>query len=870
MTPPFRLVVNEIEREVELPSDTSLLQGLRDGLGLTGTKYGCGEGVCGACTVLVEGQPTRSCVTPLGEVIGRRITTIEGLAREGQLHPVQRAFLEEGALQCGFCTPGMVLATAALLEREPDPDDGQIAVALAGNICRCGTYPRIRRAVHRARDLVRDPGSGGPGGALLELDLPSTPPGPRHTPWDLTGAHARGYFDLLSDGLVAVLPPERVSADRSGPQWGNGGAWVHVGDSGRVTAFTGKVDGGQGNRTALTQLVAEELRVAVDEVALVMGDTDVSPFDVGTFGSRSMPDAGEYLRAATAGARVALVLVAADRWDCSPDDLVAESGTVRLRDGSRHILYGELLAGLRQIEVISTSAPVTPPDQWLVAGQPTPKLTAPSVVTGAKRYPSDLVRPGMLHGKVLTPPSFGATLRTLDVSGARAVSGVTVIEEDGLVGVVAPDPAAARTAMAAIRASWDEGRQPSESELVDYLRTHPVKVEGWGGSFDHEVGDVDHAFTAAPVQLTQTYTLAYIAHVPLETHVALAEWQGDELTVWTGTQTPFNVRRQLAQALEVPEDQVHVLVPDFGGGFGGKHAGELAISTARLARACGAPVRIQWSREEEFRLGHLRPAAVIDVRSGTGAQGELLAWEFTNINSGPQASLPPYWIPSQRIRFEPARSPLGQGPYRALAATANHFARESHIDEIANQLGMDPLELRLRNLRDERLATVFRAVAERAGWDWRAGHRGTGLGIAGGLEKGGRVATSAEVRVDPDGRLEVIRIVTGYECGAIVNPDNLVNQIEGATVMGLGGALFEAIHFEAGRIINSSMSQYRVPHLADIPPLEVILIDRKDVPSAGAGETPIVAIAPAIANAVFAATGIRIRSMPLAPDGFIR
>jgi isoquinoline 1-oxidoreductase len=397
-----------------------------------------------------------------------------------------------------------------------------------------------------------------------------------------------------------------------------------------------------------------------------------------------------------------------------------------------------------------------------------------------------------------------------------------------------------------------------------------MKVEGWGGSFQHEVGEVDGAFMAAPVQLTQTYTLAYIAHVPLETHVALAEWQGDELTVWIGTQRPFNVRRELAQALEVPEDRIHVLVPDFGGGFGGKHAGQLAISTARLARACGAPVRIQWSREEEFRLGYLRPAAVIDVRSGTSAEGELMAWEFTNINSGPHAILPPYQIPSQRLRFEPARSPLRQGSYRALAATANHFARESHIDEIANQLGMDPLQLRLRNLSDERLASVFRAVAERAGWEWRAGHPGTGLGIAGGVEKDGRIATSAEVRVDPDGRLEVVRIVTGYECGAIVNPDNLVNQIEGATVMGLGGALFEAIHFEAGRIVNPSMSQYRVPHLADVPPIEVILIDRRDLPSAGAGETPIVAIAPAIANAIFAATGIRVRSMPLAPDGVIR
>jgi Aerobic-type carbon monoxide dehydrogenase, large subunit CoxL/CutL homologs len=192
------------------------------------------------------------------------------------------------------------------------------------------------------------------------------------------------------------------------------------------------------------------------------------------------------------------------------------------------------------------------------------------------------------------------------------------------------------------------------------------------------------------------------------------------------------------------------------------------------------------------------------------------------------------------------------------------------MDELAHALGVDPLDLRLRHLQDERLAAVFRAAAERAGWARRSRRLGLGMGIAGGVEKGARVATCADVHVGDDGRLEVFRIVTAFECGAIVNPDGLTNQIEGATVMGLGAALFEAIHFEDGTILNASFSDYRVPRIGDVPLIEVVLLDRRDLPSAGAGETPIIAVAPALANAIFAATGVRLRAMPLVPDGIVR
>jgi len=309
-----------------------------------------------------------------------------------------------------------------------------------------------------------------------------------------------------------------------------------------------------------------------------------------------------------------------------------------------------------------------------------------------------------------------------------------------------------------------------------------------------------------------------------------------------------------------------VIVPLTGGGFGGKHTVELAIDAARLARSSGRPVKIRWSREEEFRWAYLRPAAVVDVRSGASREGRITAWDLTDLNAGAAGIESPYDFRNQRLTYQPAASPLPQGSYRALAATANTFARESHLDELAHRLDQDPLDLRLAHVADERLEAALEAVAERIGWARRARGSGHGMGIAGGIEKEGRIATAVEVRALAGRPLEIVRIVTAYDCGAVVNPHNLASQIEGATVMGLGGALFEAIHFEDGRVLNPAFSQYRVPRFHDVPPIDVILLDRKDVPPAGAGETPMIALAPALANAVFEATGRRLRALPLLPD----
>jgi isoquinoline 1-oxidoreductase len=459
----------------------------------------------------------------------------------------------------------------------------------------------------------------------------------------------------------------------------------------------------------------------------------------------------------------------------------------------------------------------------------------------------------------------------VDTHAAERIHGVTVVHEGDFVGVAAPNRAVARQAIAAIHARWNTPEQVSDQNIFEYLKAHPAesKRPHWGGPPIFEIGSLE-AGRAAGRTFEATYTVAYIAHAPLETRAALAEWEGEHLTVWTGTQVPFGVRTELAAAFDIPEEQVRVIVPDTGGAYGGKHSGDAAVEAARLAKAAGNPVRVRWSREEEFNWAYFRPAALIEVSSTVDAEGRITAWEYHNYNSGRAAMEPAYDIPNQKVAFHAVDSPLRQGSYRALAATANHFGRESHIDELAHLVGMDPLAFRLKNLPDQsderqaRLSAVLLAAADRFGWASRKPVPGHGYGLSCGTEKGSFVATCAEVTVDPtNNKVRVVRVVEAFECGAIVNPEGLTNQIEGAVTQAIGGALLEKIEFADGKILSDRFSRYRVPRFSDAPEIEVVLVDRKDLPSTGAGETPIVGLAPAVANAIFDATGRRLRGMPL-------
>jgi isoquinoline 1-oxidoreductase len=700
----------------------------------------------------------------------------------------------------------------------------------------------------------------------------------------------RDFIKAFGLGIVFIVPAARALAQQRGQgESGRGGfnerlpndidAWIHIDEKGDVTAFTGKVEFGQNTRTSLIQAIADELHVPVASVHLVMGDTDLTPFDLGTFGSRSTPTMAPQLRKAAAAAREILIAMAAEQLKVEPADLRIVDARFLNHDKSKTLTLAEVAKGRKLVKVIPDNIAVTQPKDWTVAGKSVTKVDARDVVTGKHRYTSDIKREGMLFGKIVRPATFKATLISSDAKAAEAMPGVKLVTDGNFIGVVAPDQQTATRAANAIAVDWKSPGQPSNAELFALLRK-PAEGGGraggeGGGGGSRPQGSIADGLAAADKKLEQSYTVAYIAHAPLEPRAAVAEWSGEKLTVWTGTQRPFGVRSELAEAFHISEDKVRVIVPDTGSGYGGKHTGEYAVEAARLARAAGQPVKLVWTREEEFTWGYFRPAGVIDIKSGVKNDGTITAWEFHNYNSGASGIQIKYDIPNNDIRFHQSNSPLRQGSYRGLAATANHFARESHIDELAHELKMDPLEFRLKNIKDQRLRDVLQAAARSFGWGKTKPANGHGFGISCGFEKAGYVATCAEIAIEPastnedkaNKRVRLVRVVESFECGAVVNPLHLKNQIEGSVVQAIGGALFESIDFANGKILNPHFANYRVPRFSDMPLIEIVILDRKDIPSAGAGETPIVGLAPAVANAVFNATGVRLRSLPLAPRG---
>lgn len=682
----------------------------------------------------------------------------------------------------------------------------------------------------------------------------------------------RDFFKLLGGGVLVCLVPGTAWPQESGHTFGGHelpkdiGAWLHIAADGRVTVFTGKVEIGQNIRTSLAQSVAEELRVPFPSIAMVMGDTDLVPWDAGTFGSRTTPTMGPVLRTMAVAARQLLIEMAAKRWSVSAATLTADDGKVTHPQTAQSLTYGELTRGEKLVKIVSAKESFTPATEWRIAGTAVPKAGARDFVTGKHKFPSDIVRPGMLYGAILRPEGFNATLESLDTAAAEKLPGVQVVHDGDFIGVVAPDDYTAHHALTVIDARWKVPPQPSNQGLFEYLKSHPESGEDEGPL--HVAGSVAEAMAAAPIKLEEQYTVEYIAHAPLEPRAAVAEWQNGKLTVWTGTQRPFGVRDQLMEEFHLPPAQVRVIQPDMGSGFGGKHTGEAALEAARLAKAAGKPVKLVWTRQEEFTWAYFRPAGLMEIRAAVDRNGKLVAWEHHNYNSGPSALTTPYTVPNQLIQYHPAESPLRQGSYRALAATANNFARESHMDGLAHAAGIDPLDFRLRNLDDARLRAVLQAAADKFGWGRVQPTPERGFGIACGTDKGGYVATCAEVEIDPAGKqVHIRRVVQAWESGAIVNPDGLRNQVMGSMIQAIGGALFEQILFANGRILNPHFAEYRMPRFSDTPQIEIVLVNRRDLPSAGAGEIGIVGLAPAAANAIFAATGMRLPHMPMTPHG---
>lgn len=597
---------------------------------------------------------------------------------------------------------------------------------------------------------------------------------------------------------------------------------VQVADDGTYRAFTGKIEMGQGSRTLLTQAFAEELRVPVHTVHLVMGDTLLCPDDGGTWASLTTPQTVPVIRKAAAAVRAR-------------------------RSGGSDAL--------------------TAPSAWQTLGRSVPSVDSLAIVTGAKPYPSDFRTAAMRHAAVVRSPHHRAKLIAYDAASLDRIAGVRVIRDGDLLAVVAGDMATARRAAARVEATWSpEPLTPQQDWAALFKRTAVEPVEQPRARYPPLMtrGDVASALAAASKRQASSYWFDPIAHVPMDPRAAVAEWRSDGVTVHSGAQAPFLVRQEVAQALGVPQERVRIVTADAGGAFGGKQRGECEAEAARLSRIVGAPVRVAWTREEEFTCSYTRPAGLVEIESGVDATGRLTAMRFANYNSGAAGLAPQYEIPHHWVGFHRTQAEVRQGSYRSLAAVANNFALESHMDEWAQALTTDPVEFRLRHVTDTRLREVIEKTAARFGWGKaRSGH-GRGVGISCNLEKDARLALCVEV--ETDGRqARIVRMVATGDFGAALNPDHLHNQMTGALIQGVGGALWERVAFDASSQRTRRLSDYRVPRFTDVPSVDVQIIDRRDVEAAGAGESPITLTAPAIASAIFAATGTRRRALPLCP-----
>ena len=643
--------------------------------------------------------------------------------------------------------------------------------------------------------------------------------------------------------------------------------WIALDEQGGITAYAGKVEYGQNIRTGLAIEVADELRVPLDAVTVVLGDTDRVPWDMGTFGSQSTARVGWQLRKAAATAREALLTLAADRLDLPLAELEASAGRVASKaDGSRGVTYADLLRGQEIEREIAAHSLVTPPSEFTVMGRiHKQRIDGIDRVTGRSKYSQDILPQGILFATIIRPPAYGGRATRVDLSVAERFPGVTRVVHDGdLIAVLAEDDEAAALGARVAQVEWEiPGGQPSRFDLPSLL-----VASGQEPFVMQERGDLAEGFRGAALVLEATYFIPYIAPVPMEPRAAVAQWEGDHLTVWAGTQRPFGLRQELASLFEVEESRVRVIAPEIGGGFGAKSPYGVAHDAARLAKIVGRPVRVAFTRHEETMWSNFRPAAIVQIKSGSTSDGRLVAWESVAYHSGDRVMIgrrgseTPYDAAHVKSTVYRSGSPLPAGSYRSLGAAVNHFAREVHMDELAAASGLDPVEVRLRNLSEPRFRRVLEATADAFGWTGPRLANGHGAGIALGIDVGSYVATAAEVSVQ-EKEVRVHRVAAALDCGLVVNPEGAANQMEGSIVMGLGGALFEASDFQDGRLLNASFARYRVPRIVDAPRIDVRFVGDDTTPSTGAGEPGIVPIAAAISGAVFGATGQRHRELPI-------
>lgn len=661
-------------------------------------------------------------------------------------------------------------------------------------------------------------------------------------------------------------------------------AWLSIGTDGMIALATGKVEFGQGIQTGFAQLAAEELDVPFARVNVIMGQTNRAPYDSSTVGSQSTRSTGPLVRQAAAEMHQWLLELGAQKLAVPVAQLTTKDGVVMAAtDPSKSVTYAELAAGKQVGRPFGTQTKLKSPDTYTIVGQRIPRVDVPDKVTGAMKYGYDAMAPGMVHGKVLRPPSLGAKLESVDYSAAEKMPGVVSVFRDGdFVGLAAQHVEQAQTALSAIKATWKETLSEYTSENIHQaLKTAKDK-----GTVVKEVGDIGQALGTVAKPLNAVFKAPYISHGQIEPMTALVHVQPDKTEVWTSTQNPFGVQDSVAQALNLPRERVIVYPLMSGGAFGRKSiADEVTVEAARLSKAFNKPVRVNWTRPEEFQFDHFRPAMLIEISSGLNEKNELVAWQYdlyatayfpegatrptpSAANAG--ASVLEYYtkVPNVRTTFYQSVAPLPPYFWRANGGPVNALARETVIDELAELAGKDPVTFRAELLKENpRLLVVLQAAVKQAGWQPGVGPTGKGIGVAVSFADGTYVAEVAQVGVDKaTGKVAVKHIDVALDCGLVVNPAAVESQVEGAIVMqGTSSTLKEAVTFAKGRVTNGSFAQYAPLTFTEAPSVGIVLIEDKTQPMQGIGEPAVDPTSAAIANAIYDAVGVRMRDLPFAP-----
>ena len=689
----------------------------------------------------------------------------------------------------------------------------------------------------------------------------------------------RSFLKTVGGGIIILFTADILPAQER--RWiqqaagtelpGDFNAFLRIGADGRVSCFTGKIEMGQGIITSLAQMLADELDVSVGRVDMVMGDTDLCPWDMGTFGSRSTRFFGPPLREAAAMARAVLLTLAAERLKVPRDRLVVKDGVISDRgDAGKTVTYQQLTMGKYIERKLPAKPAVKSVKELKVMGKSHNRMDGVRKATGEARYAGDIVLPGMLYAKILRPPAHGAKLKSVDRSGVRGDPEVRLVREGDLVAVLHPHPDMAEKALSMIKADFDVPESSLDNKTIF---AHLLKAAPGEGEVISEGGDLKDGEKAAGKVFDETYYDHYIAHAAMETHTCTVRIEKNKVTVWPSTQRPFATKDDVAHALGMPAANVRVIMPFVGGGFGGKSNTQQSVEAARLAKITGRPVQVMWSRKEEFFFDTFRPAAIVKIRSGLAAEGKVAFWKYDTYFAGPRGLEQFYAFPHHRstsfVHYSglTGTHPFATGPWRAPGNNTNTFARESHMDIMASRAGIDPVEFRIRNLKDGRMINTLKAAAARFGWKSAPGPSGRGYGVACSTDAGACVVTMAEVEVSrTNGKVRVKRMVCAQDMGFVVNPEGARIQMEGCLVMGLGYSLAEEVNFKGGRVLDVNFDTYEIPRFSWLPKIETVLVENPELTPQGGGEPPITCVGAVIANAIFDASGVRMHEMPMTPD----